>query len=211
MKETEKPRTIEKALVQMAGSINRDEFMLIEYLGPVVDGCRAALGISLEKARNLHKLSESEFTDLMEATGESFHDSAICFKATDSDERCMFGFERGRAVVYDDCYETTVLVTSDRESILSLLDSDSEFSLQSVLGNTIFLSGEDSSEIVEALGLLCYPSLLRIARSGVDPSSLLRDDADSIILTATSDLVIGAVGKWIDLQLSDMSYSSENL
>lgn len=183
--------------------------MLMEYLGPVVDGCRAALSISLEKAKNLHRMSDSEFGNLMEVAGESFKDSAICFKTTDSDEVCSLCFERGRAVVYDDCFEATVVVSADRESLLSLLDSDSELSLQSILGRNLFLSGEDSSEVVESLGILCYPSLLRVARSGVDPSSLLVDDADSIILAAASDLVISAVRKWIDFQIASAQSAND--
>ena len=37
--------------------------MLMEYLGPVVDGCRAALNVSIEKAEDLRKMSEDDFED----------------------------------------------------------------------------------------------------------------------------------------------------
>ncbi|MEE8182507.1 MAG: hypothetical protein V3T87_04265, partial [Candidatus Thorarchaeota archaeon] len=57
------------------------------------------------------------------------------------------------------------------------------------------------SDVVEALGFLCFPSLLKMARSGIDPSSLLSEDADSIIIAAASNLVTQMVRKWVDAQL----------
>ncbi len=174
----------------------------MEYLGPIVDGCRAALSVGVEEARTLHKLSESEFEKYMENTGSAFSDLAICFDLVDVDESYSLVFEKGRVVVYDDCLEPNVVVRSDKETILALLDSDPSFSLENGLGKAIQIIGEDSMEVVEALGFLCYPSLLRVAQSGVDPSSLLSEDADAIILAAASDAVMNVVKKWIDLQLA---------
>jgi hypothetical protein len=57
-------------------------------------------------------------------------------------------------------------------------------------------------DVVEGLGFLCYPSLLRVAKSGVDPSSLLVDDADSVIMATASDLVVKMIRKWIDVSLA---------
>ncbi|MFX1367962.1 MAG: hypothetical protein ACFFAY_05135 [Promethearchaeota archaeon] len=198
----DRPLTVERLLNRISRSINEEQYMLMEYLGPIVDGCRTALSVSVEEARTLHKLSESEFEKYMENTGSAFSDLAICFDLVDVDESYSLVFEKGRVVVYDDCLEPNVVVKSDRETILALLDSDPSFSLENGLGKAIQIIGEDSMEVVEALGFLCYPSLLRVAQSGVDPSSLLSEDADAIILAAASDAVTNVVRKWIDLQLT---------
>ncbi|MCK5264966.1 MAG: hypothetical protein KAR03_05110, partial [Candidatus Thorarchaeota archaeon] len=80
---------------------------------------------------------------------------------------------------------------------------DSKIAPPDLLGSEIMIEGEDSLDIVEGLGLLCYPSLLRVARSGIDPSSILSEDADTIIMATTSDLVVKMIRKWIDIQLVD--------
>ena len=147
--------------------------MLMEYLGPVVDGCRAALNVSVEKARTLHQLSEEEFESYMTAMTDSFQNLSICFKVEDTGEEYSFVFSHGKAKLYDECLEPNVVITSDEKTLQAVLDSDPKLSPPDLLGNKIKIDGDDSMDIVEALGLLCYPSLLRIAQSGVDPSSIL--------------------------------------
>ena len=61
MHNDDKPKTLEMSLRHISQNINNDRFMLMEYLGPVVDGCKAALNVSVEKARDLHKMSEEDF------------------------------------------------------------------------------------------------------------------------------------------------------
>jgi hypothetical protein len=39
-------------------------------------------------------------------------------------------------------------------------------------------------------------------RSGIDPTSLLAEDADSVIMIAASNLVTKMLRKWIDYQLA---------
>ncbi|MHA2433155.1 MAG: hypothetical protein ACXADO_08015, partial [Candidatus Thorarchaeota archaeon] len=65
MTKEEHQHSLERSLSQLAHDINIDKFMLMEYLGPVVDGCCAALNVSLDKARDLHKMSDSEFEEYM--------------------------------------------------------------------------------------------------------------------------------------------------
>jgi hypothetical protein len=82
-----------------------------------------------------------------------------------------------------------------------LFDADSHTLPTEVLGSKVEVTGNDSLEVVEALGLLCFSPLLRMARSGIDPSSLLAEDADSAIMAAASGLVTDMVRKWIDYQV----------
>ncbi|MFX0045053.1 MAG: hypothetical protein ACFE8Z_04345, partial [Candidatus Hermodarchaeota archaeon] len=90
------------------------------------------------------------------------------------------------------------VITSTFEHLAKILDADPNLSIIESLGSTVSVSGLDSTDIVQALGFLCYPTLLRMARSGIDPSSLMSDDADSIILAASSDMVTKIIKKWID-------------
>jgi putative sterol carrier protein len=175
--------------------------MLMEYLGPIVDGCRAALSVSVEKARNFHKLSEDEFEEFMHSSGNSFTDFSLCFKTSESDDEYSIVFDGGRVKVYDECIEPDVVIASGVETLVDLLDSDARISPPDLVGNKLQVVGADATEVVEALGFLCYPSLLRMARSGIDPSSLLAEDADSIIIAAASDMVTKMVQKWIDISL----------
>ncbi len=190
--------SLERSLTQLAHDINIDKFMLMEYLGPIVDGCCAALNVSLDKARNLHKMSDSEFEEYMSMSAGSFEDISFCFKATDTEEEYSLVFDRGRVKVFDECIEPDAVITSTFGHLAKVLDADPNVSITESLGSTVSVSGLDSTVIVQALGFLCYPTLLRMARSGVDPSSLMSDDADSIILAAASDMVTKMVKKWID-------------
>ncbi|MFW9966605.1 MAG: hypothetical protein ACFFEA_05570 [Candidatus Thorarchaeota archaeon] len=199
----DKPRSIGLSLNQLSTEINVDRFMLLEYLGPIVDGCRSALSISVDKARQLHKMSEEEFEEFMLASGNSFTNISLCFRATDTDDEYSIVFDEGRVNVYDECIEPDVVIISDFDTLVDLLDSDPRISPPDLLGGSLRILGADAVEIVEALGFLCYPSLLRMARSGVDPSSLLSEDADVLIIAAASDMVTRMVQRWIDISLKE--------
>jgi len=198
----EKYITLEKRLRQIAHDIQHDRFMLMEYLGPVVDGCRAALNVSIERAHALNEITENEFEEYMSTTDDSFKEIGICFRASDTDEQVAIVFSKSKPEVFDECIEPSVIITGDLETLLTALDSDSKISPPDLLGTKIEIEGDDSLDVVQALGLLCYPQLLRVARSGIDPSSLLSEDADTIIMATASDLVVKMIRKWIDIQLA---------
>jgi hypothetical protein len=198
--ENERKATLERSLREIAQSLNLDRFMIMEYLGPVVDGCRAALGVSVEKARGLHSMTEEEFEELMESTSHSFQNLTVCLRTSDTSEEYSVVFDRGKVKIFDECIEPDVVFVSDQATIVGVLDSDPKLSPPDLLGKEIQVTGSDSLDVVEALGLLCYPSLLRVARSGVDPSSLLAEDADAIVMSAATDMMSKLIRKWIDLQ-----------
>ena len=175
--------------------------MLMEYLGPVVDGCRAALNVSIDKAQELSKLSEEYFDQHISSVMNSFRNLTICMKVTDIDEEYSIVFNKGKTSVYNECIEPDVVISSDHDTFLALFNNDPKLSPPEVLGTRLKISGSDSLDIVEGLGFLCYPSLLRVAKSGIDPSSILSEDADSVIMVAASDLVVKMIRKWIDTQL----------
>ena len=176
--------------------------MLMEYLGPVVDGCRAALNISLENAQNLNKLSEVDFEQHITSVQDSFGDLTICLKPSDSEDLFSIVFDRGKTTVFDECVEPDVVITADNDTLNALLDSDPKISPHEILGTRLNVSGSDNQDIIQGLGFVCYPSLLRVAQSGVDPSSLLSEDADTVIMASASDLVVRLIRKWIDISLS---------
>ncbi|TFH11006.1 MAG: hypothetical protein E4H14_01515 [Candidatus Thorarchaeota archaeon] len=193
---------LEKRLRQIAEDIQMDRFMLMEYLGPVVDGCRAAFNVSLDRAQTLDDITDPEFESYMSTTDDSYRDIGFCFKTTDTDEHVSLVFSHGKPEVFDECIEPNVIILGELETLLTSLDADSKISPPDLLGSKIEIKGEDSLDVVQGLGLLCYPSLLRIARSGIDPSSLLSEDADTIIMAAASDLVVKMIRKWIDIQIT---------
>ena len=201
MSEKENRTNLERHLKQVSSGINQDKFMLMEYLGPVVDGCRASLRVGIERAHDMHKMPESEFEKYMSAIEHSFRALTICFKATDVDELLSIVFENGVTSVHNECVEPDVVVSGTIEHLTDIVSIDSRVSPTDAIGVSVRLAGAQSSDVVEALGFLCFPSLLKIARSGVDPSSLLSEDADSIIIAAASNLVTQMVRKWIDAQL----------
>ena len=176
--------------------------MLMEYLGPVVDGCRAALNVSLEKAQVLHKMSENDFEQHISSVTDSFRDLTICLRTSDTNDEFSIVFDRGKTSIYDECVEPDVVIYSDKDTLVAVFDSDPKISPVEILGAKLKISGSDNLDIVEGLGFLCYPSLLRVAQSGVDPSSLLSEDADSVIMATASDLVVKIIRKWIDTSLS---------
>ncbi len=176
--------------------------MLMEYLGPVVDGCRAALNVSIEKAQTLHKMTEEEFEQHMSSVSNSFEDITICLKTSDTNDEYSIVFDRGKTSVFDECIEPDVVIVGENNTLIAICDSDPKIIPYEVLGKRMEISGNDNLDIVEGLGFLCYPSLLRVAESGVDPSSLLSEDADSVIMATASDLVVKMIRKWIDISLS---------
>ncbi|MDH4214101.1 MAG: hypothetical protein OEV85_09290 [Candidatus Thorarchaeota archaeon] len=196
-------QTIEKRLRTIAHNIQQDKYMLMEYLGPVVDGCRAALNVSVKEAKNLHEISEERFEEYMQATMESFKNITLCFRATDSDEIASIVFNNGKPEVFDECIEPDVEIVAEHHALLDILDTDSKVLPSDRLGADFHVTGVDSLDVVQGLGLLCYPSLLRVAQSGIDPSSLLSEDADAVIMATASDLVIKMIRKWIDIQIKD--------
>ena len=175
--------------------------MLMEYLGPVVDGCRAALSVSIEKAQDVNKMSEDDFDQHIGSVTDSFRNLTICMKVTDTKEEYSVVFDKGKLSVFDECVEPDVIIVSDHGTLIALFNSDPQLSLPDVLETRLKLSGSDSLDVVECLGFLCYPSLLRVAQSGIDPTSILSEDADSMIMVAASDLVVKMIRKWIDTQL----------
>jgi hypothetical protein len=197
-----KRKTLLQSVHLMVKEINEDRYMLMEYLVPTIDGSRAALKVSLEQARAVHKISDSEFEEYLDSTDPSLHDVTICFTATDVNEQCSIVFEGGHAKAYEECIEPDVHISGDEATLTTLLDSDSKASPVEDLGEKYFVEGVEPSTILEGLGFMCFAPLLRTARTGVDPSSLLSEDADSIILASASDLVVKIIKKWLDLQLT---------
>lgn len=173
----------------------------MEYLGPVIDGCRAAMRVSVDDAHNLDTMCEADMDRYIDSSGDSFKEVTICFRACDTDESASIVFENGGVSVYDECVECDVTITGTASTLIEILDIDSRLSPVELLGSLIHISGSDSDPVIEGLGLLCFPSLLRMARSGVDPSSLLAEDADTVIMAAASDMVTKMVRRWIDIQL----------
>lgn len=202
MSDDERQRSLLSTLRHVSQNINTDTYMLMEYLGPVVDGCRAALNVSVEKAQDLHNMSEQDFEQYMTTVSDSFKDLTICITTSDTNDEFSVVFDGGRVSVHDECIEPDVSITSDRETLIAIFDSDPKLSPPEVLGERLKITGSDSLDVIEGLGFLCYPSLLRVAKSGVDPSSLLSDDADAVIMATASDLVVKMIRKWIDLSLS---------
>lgn len=199
----------DKGLIQsvrtIAHILNHDKFMLLEYLVPIVDGCRAAFNIDVEKAQNVHTIVDSDFERYLNPAQQSLSDITICFKTDDTKDMVSLVFQSGAARVYDECVEPDVVINGNRQILIQLLDSDSRISPSETLGVNYSISGTNWSSIVEGLGLLCFPSLLRVARSGIDPSSILSEDADSVIIAAASELVTNLVNRWIGLRVSDDS------
>jgi hypothetical protein len=200
--EDTKTKNLLRTLIKISEEMNKDQYMLMEYLGPVVDGCRAAFNVSLEHARDLHKISEPEMDVLMESISESFFDLTICFRPKDTEDVYSIVIEGGSTKVYDECIEPEVVISADEAVLIDILDSDSQTSPVDILGAKLMIAGNDSSDVIEGLGILCFPSLLRMARSGIDPTSLLSEDADSVIMIAASNLVTKMLRKWIDHQLT---------
>jgi len=194
-------KTLERILREVVHELSEDRYMLMEYLGPVVDGCRAALGVRVRDASELGKLSEDDFQRYIEAAGDSFRDITICFSPTDSRELFSVVFDADDVRLAEDCTDSNVVVRGDLDTLRTVMDADSKVSPVDLLGTKIDVMADDARDALVGLGLLCFPSLLRMARSGVDPSSLLAEDADAVIMAAASDMVTKLVRRWIDLRI----------
>lgn len=193
--------SLKESLKSLSVETNEDSYMLMEYLGPVVDGCKAAMNVSVEDATAIDKMSDSKFKHYMHLAEDSFQDLDICFKTVETSKQFTFVFTGGESHVYEDCTDPEVIIECPEDTLIELLDPDSKLLPVQVLGEELKVTGEKPAKIIEALGLLCLPTLLRTARSGVDPTSLLSEDADSVIMAAASDLATKMVKKWIDSQL----------
>ena len=108
--------------------------MLMEYLGPVVDGCRAALNVSIDKAQEFSKLSEEYFDQHISSVMDSFRNLTICMKVTDIDEEYSIVFNKGKTSVYNECIEPDVVISSDHDTLLALFNNDPKLSPPEVLG-----------------------------------------------------------------------------
>jgi hypothetical protein len=171
----------------------------MEYLAPVVEGCQAAFRVNVDQARNIRKLTDDEFEHLVDTGEQAFRDLTLCFRSKDTDEVYSIVFTDWKPAVFDECLEPDVVITAGREILIDILDSDAKNLPVDLLGKELDVEGINTQVVVEGLGFLCYPSLLRIARSGVDPSSLLAEDADSIIMAAASDFVTNLVQSWVKM------------
>ncbi|TFF91361.1 hypothetical protein EU545_04340 [Candidatus Thorarchaeota archaeon] len=192
---------LSERLQTIVDEMNDDRFMLMEYLGPVVDGCRAAFQMDVESARKLDKISEHEFHDFLDTAGGSFQDVAFCVTTPDGNPQFAVRFEEGEACLNQGCGREAVVISAPEDVLVEIFDIDSRFSPLEVLGEELALQGSDACEVAEALGFLSFPTLLRMARSGIDPSSLMAENADSVIMATASDLVTKLLRRWIDLQM----------
>ncbi|MBS3794153.1 MAG: hypothetical protein KGY80_04610 [Candidatus Thorarchaeota archaeon] len=201
MNASEQSMSLKESLKTLSVETNEDSYMLMEYLGPVIDGCKAAMNVSVEDATTIDKMPDSTFEHYMHLADDSFRDLNICFKTIDTSKKYAFVFTGGQSDVYKECTDPEVTIECPEDILIELLDPDSKLLPVNVLGEELKVTGEDPAKIIEALGLLCLPTLLRTARSGVDPTSLLSEDADSVIMAAASDLATKMVKKWIDTRL----------
>ncbi|MGY5854146.1 MAG: hypothetical protein RTU92_11305 [Candidatus Thorarchaeota archaeon] len=201
MADSDDPSRLHIGLTHICHDLNEDNYMLMEFLTPVVDGCRAALNVGLNHARESESLSDAVVEEYIDTTTESFLDAAICFRSTDTDEMILVTFKDGLVIMREDCVEPTAVISASETTLLRVLDADPKISLTGLMENDLEIGGTTSQDAIEALGLLCYPQLLRMAKSGIDPSNLDSEDADSIITATASELVTSLVQKWLDIQL----------
>ncbi len=188
----------------MLDEMNEDKYMLMEYLGPVVDGCRAAFQMDVESAKKLDSISEREFTEVLDMTGDSFQDVAFCITTPEGDSQFSVVFEEGLASLKQGCHHENVVMSAPEDVLLELFGGDSRLSPLDVLDGDLKVEGFDACEVAEALGFLVFPTLLQMARSGIDPSSLHAEDADSVIMATASDLVTRLLKRWIDVHVSSV-------
>ncbi|MGY5875127.1 MAG: hypothetical protein RTU30_05235 [Candidatus Thorarchaeota archaeon] len=201
MNDSDDPSSLHIGLTRICHALNEDNYMLMEFLTPVVDGCRAAFNVGLNHARESESLSDAVVEEYLGATTESFLDTAICFKSTDTNEMILVTFKDGITKMHEDCVEPTAVISASERTLLRVLDADPKISLTELMNDDLVIGGTTSQDALEALGLLCYPQLLRMAKSGIDPTNLESEDADSIITATASELVTTLVQKWLDIQL----------
>ncbi len=191
-------------LQNMVDEMNEDRYMLMEYLGPVVDGCRAALQMDVESAKKLDTMSEQEFDEVLNTAGDSFQDVAFCITTLGGNSQFSVVFEEGVASLEQGCHHEGVVMSAPEDVLLELFGGDSQLSPLDVIDDDLKVEGPDACQVAEALGFLVFPTLLQMARSGIDPSSLHVEDADSVIMTTASDLVTRLLKRWVDIQVSSL-------
>ncbi len=193
--------SLEESIARVVDAIRENRYLLMEFLSPIIDGCRAAMGVSIETARRLGEMTEEEFRRHMNAVGGSYEATRICIRTWDTDESYMVAFEDGVPSVESTCGAADVTVHAEAPVLRSVFASDPDVHVPALLRSAIDIDCAEPEAAVEAIGLLVYPVLLRMAESGIDPSSLLCEDADSLITSAASDLVTKALRAWIDAKM----------
>lgn len=178
-----------------------DTYLLMEYLTPIVEGCRAAFDVTLGEAEKLHHLDEEQIISRIQAVSESYSLKSFCFKCTDSDDKFSIVFSTRNCRLHEECIDADAVIVGPHEQLIELMDPDSKVSPLEGLGESYDIQGNDIHSVVEAIGLLTFPILLKMARDGIDPSSLLAEDADSVITMVASDMVTKMIQKWVDLRL----------
>ncbi len=210
MNETNNERTLESYLREIAHEIQEDKYMLMEYLEPVVDGCRAAFEVRVKEAKQSSKITDEEFQKYIDMVGDSFKNITICFLVRETKEMLSLIFDDKGVVFHDECIDPDVVVSGSLAALKDILNPDSQRTPMDLLGDEVDVHTDDAHKAAVALGLLCLPSLLKIARSGIDPSSLLAEDADTVIMAAASDMVTKMVQKWIDIQLEQRPQTDQS-
>ncbi len=198
---TDKAKTLKALLKTLLHEINADTYLLMEYLTPIVNGCKAAFSFTVEEVQQLHQLDEERIAAQIDSAGDSYFSKSFCFKTTDSDDEYSIVFSRGNGRLFDECVDADAIVIGPYDELRVILDPDAKVSPLDKLGDTIDITGSDVHSIVEAIGILVFPTLIKMAREGIDPSSLLAEDADSVITMVASDMVTKMVRKWIDIRL----------
>ncbi len=194
-----------KALKRTIFEINQDQYMIMEYLGPVVDGCRAALNVNIKDATSLDEITDTQFEKFMEETSESFSDITIRMNDIDTNEVLTLSFVDGQVEFDDETEEPNVYILASTNVMLTILDADPRASLVDLLSGSLEIIAHDSQDAIEAIGFLCFPALQRAASLGIDPSNLESEDADSIITSTATELVTSALKQWIDVQINHAS------
>ncbi len=197
----EKPRSLKVILKTIIHEINTDTYLLMEYLTPIVNGCKAAFDVTVEEAEKLHQLDEEQISSRIQAVSASYSSKSFCFKATDSDDEFSIVFSRGYCKLYNECTDADAVIVGPYDLLADLMNPDAKVSPFENLGESYDIHGTDVHSVVEAIGLLTFPILLKMARDGIDPSSLLAEDADSVITMAASDMITKMIQKWVDLRL----------
>ncbi len=194
-----------KALNRLIYDINQDQYMLMEFLIPVVDGCRAALNVKIGEAKSLDNVTEEQFQQYMDTTVESYKELVLGITELESDEKYYLVFDEGQVSIEEEVDEPNVVILAPADAMISILDADPKISIAELLKDQLQILAHDPQDAIEAIGFLCFPELQRVARSGADPTNLESEDADTIITQTATELVTGVLKHWIDIQLSNQA------
>ena len=176
-----------KSIQRVVFDFNEDRYMLLEYLIPILDGCKAALNVDVTQALKIGKFSEEQFVRHLESTDSAFKELAICIRVSNSEEM----------------EEPNVYIIGSYDSLTLVLDADPKTSLKNLLGDEIKIISHESQDAIDAIGFLCFSELYRVASSGVDPTNLESEYADSVIAATATELITSTLKKWIEIQVSD--------